>query len=308
MNRKDFIRTSIAGGLALGLQATPLELLANAGVRKLTILHTNDVHSRVDPFPMDGTKLQGLGGCARRAAVINSIRTKEKNVLLLDSGDMFQGTPYFNKYHGEVEIKLMNEMKYDAGTFGNHDFDGGLDNLALRVQQAQFPFLIANYNTTNSPLNNKTKPYKVFTFGSLRIGVFGVGIELKGLVSTDLYGDIVYNDPIPEAQRIAQILKHDEKCDLVICLSHLGYSYDGTKVSDKVLAARTGNIDLILGGHTHTFFKAPEAYKNKDGKDVLINQVGWAGVYLGQIDFYFDYKNGKNMATNTPIKIAPLGS
>ncbi len=308
MDRKEFLHKSSVAALLLGASSLPIELLANAGTEKLTILHTNDVHSRIDPFPMDGTKLQGLAGCARRSEIINKIRAREKNVMLLDSGDIFQGTPYFNKYHGEAEIKLMNEMKYDAGTIGNHDFDGGLDNLSLRMTQAQFPFLISNYDVTNTPLHKKSMEYKVFHYGNIKVGVFGICIELAGLVSTDLYGGTIYRDPVKDAIRVANILRHDEKCDLVICLSHLGYKYDGPKVSDQVLATSTSNIDLILGGHTHTFFKNPETYKNKEGKQVIVNQVGWAGVYLGQIDFYFDHKKRKNTGTNTPIKISPINS
>jgi 5'-nucleotidase len=306
MKRKDFIYQSSIAALVLGTSSLPLDILANAGMDKVTILHTNDVHSRIDPFPMDGTKLQGLGGCARRAEIIHQIRSREKHVMLLDSGDIFQGTPYFNKYHGDVEIRMMNEMKYDAGTIGNHDFDGGLDNLALRMTQAQFPFLIANYDMTNTPLHKKNQEYKVFHYGPVRVGVFGVCIELAGLVSKDLFGATVYRDPIADANRVAAILRHDEKCDLVICLSHLGYKYDTAKVSDVTLASATSNIDLILGGHTHTFFKAPETYQNKEGKQVIINQVGWAGVYLGQIDFYFDHKKRKQAGANVPIKITPI--
>jgi 5'-nucleotidase len=306
MNRKQFIQRSSIATLAMGFSSLPLELLAHAGMEKLTILHTNDVHSRIDPFPMDGTKLQGLGGCARRSEIIRGIRAKEKHLMLLDSGDIFQGTPYFNKYHGEVEIRMMNEMKYDAGTIGNHDFDGGLDNLATRMTQANFPLLISNYDTSNTPLHGKHKEYKIFHYGALKVGVFGVCIELAGLVSKDMYGGTVYRNPIADANRVAAILKHDEKCDLVICLSHLGYKYDNDKVSDEKLAAATSNIDLILGGHTHTFFKAPETLQNKEGKQVIINQVGWAGIYLGQIDFYFDHKKRKEAGASTPIKVSPM--
>lgn len=306
MNRKEFIQRSSIATLAIGFSSLPLDLLAKAGMEKITILHTNDVHSRIDPFPMDGTKLQGLGGCARRSEIINQIRAKEKHVMLLDSGDIFQGTPYFNKYHGEAEIRMMNEMKYDAGTIGNHDFDGGLDNLAVRMKQANFPLLISNYDTSNTPLHGKHKEYQVFHYGPVKVGVFGVCIELAGLVGADMYGGTVYRDPIADANRVAAILKQDEKCDLVICLSHLGYKYDTNKVSDMTLAAATSNIDLILGGHTHTFFKAPETYQNKEGKQVIINQVGWAGVYLGQIDFYFDHRNRKEAGSNVPIKVSPI--
>jgi 5'-nucleotidase len=306
MNRKEFIKTTSAAALLLGAGGFPLEALAAGEVMKLTILHTNDQHSRIDPFPMDGTKFQGLGGFARRAEVIKMMRSKEKNVLLLDSGDIFQGTPYFNKYHGKVEIALMNEMKYDATTIGNHDFDGGLDNLAVRMDEAKFPFLVSNYGMDNTPLHGRAKEYKTFQYGDVKVGVFGVCIEMSGLVSRDLYGATVYRDPIADANRVAAILKHDEQCDLVICLSHLGYKYDNKKVSDQVLAQSTRDIDLILGGHTHTFFDAPETYKNSEGKNVLLNQVGWAGIYLGQIDFYFDHKKRKQNNNNSPIKIVPI--
>lgn len=308
MNRKQFIQRSSTAALLLGASSFPFEAFAAGDIQKLTILHTNDQHSRIDPFPMDGTKTQGLGGVARRAEIIEHIRASEKNVLLLDSGDIFQGTPYFNKYHGEVEIKVMNELKYDVGTIGNHDFDGGIDNLALRMTQAQFPFVVANYDISNTPLLGKAKEYTIIKKGNLKVGVFGVCIELQGLVNKDMYGGTVYRDPIKDANRIANILKQDEKCDLVICLSHLGYKYDTPKVSDVVLAQSTSNIDLILGGHTHTFFDAPVPYTNATGKQVLVNQVGWAGIYLGQIDFYFDHNKKKQSANNLPIKIAPKNS
>ena len=303
MNRKQFLHKSSTVGLLLGASSFPFEAFANGDVQKLTILHTNDQHSRIDPFPMDGTKNQGLGGFARRATLIEQIRKEERHVLLLDCGDIFQGTPYFNKYHGEAEIKLMNEMKYDAGTIGNHDFDGGLENLSLRMNQASFPFLVANYEIKNTPLYNKAKEYQIFKYGAIKVGVFGICIELNGLVGKDLYGDTIYRTPIADANRVAALLKHHEKCDVVICLSHLGYKYDNSKVSDQVLAKSTSNIDVILGGHTHTFFTSPESYTNSEGKQVVINQVGWAGIYLGEIDIYFDHKKRKTISNNLPIKI-----
>ena len=308
MDRKQFLHKSSAAALLLGASSFPFEAFAKGDLQKLTILHTNDQHSRIDPFPMDGTKNQGLGGFARRATLIEQIRKVEKNVLLLDCGDIFQGTPYFNKYHGEAEIKLMNEMKYDAGTIGNHDFDGGLENLALRMNQASFPFLVANYDISNTPLHNKAKEYHIFKYGNIKVGVFGVCIELSGLVGKDLYGETIYRDPIADANRVATLLKHDEKCDVVICLSHLGYKYDTAKVSDQVLAKTTSNIDVILGGHTHTFFDAPESYTNSAGKQVVVNQVGWAGIYLGQIDIYIDHKKKKEITNSPPIKIQQKNS
>jgi 5'-nucleotidase len=251
---------------------------------------------------MDGSKNQGLGGMERRAALIEQIRASEKNVLLVDSGDIFQGTPYFNKFMGAIEIELMNRMKYDAATYGNHDFDGGMENLALRMSEASFPFLNSNYNFDNTAIK-KTKPYKVIKYGSIKIGIFGVGIELSGLVPGKLFGETKYNDPIASANKTAAILKQDERCDLVICLSHLGYKYSTKKVSDIALATETKDIDVILGGHTHTFMPQPETLVNKDNQQVIINQVGWAGIMLGRIDLLFDYRKRKQIHKNSPLKI-----
>jgi 5'-nucleotidase len=209
---------------------------------------------------------------------------------LLDAGDIFQGTPYFNFFGGELEMKLMTEMGYDAATIGNHDFDGGIDGLDRQLVYANFPLLVSNYNFDNTLLNGKTKEYKIFKKGGLKIGVFGVGIELEGLVPKSLYKETIYNDPLNAAQKWATMLKQDENCDYVICLSHLGYKYgpNENKISDRILAENSTNIDLIIGGHTHTFLKEPERLKNKDGNPVLVNQVGWAGIVLGRLDVYFE--------------------
>lgn len=295
MDRRTFIRNTTYSGLLLTTGAFPL--LASAKdpeISRLTILHTNDVHSRIEPFPMDGSKNEGLGGVAKRATLIKRIREEQKNVLLLDAGDMFQGTPYFNFFGGEIEIKLMSELGYDAGTIGNHDFDGGIDGLERQLIHANFPLLVSNYNFENTIMKGKTKEYKIFMKDGLKIGVFGVGIQLEGLVPQSLYKDTVYLDPIAAAERVGKLLKTDEKCDYVICLSHLGYKYgpEENKVSDMLLAENTSYIDLIIGGHTHTFLKEPTRVKNKIGNAVLVNQVGWAGIVLGRLDIYFE-KNKK---------------
>lgn len=293
MDRRNFIMNGTFTGLLMTTGAFPL--LASyfePEIAKLTILHTNDVHSRIDPFPMDGSRNEGLGGVAKRATLIKRIREESKNVLLLDAGDIFQGTPYFNFFGGEIEMKLMSELGYDAATIGNHDFDGGMDGLDKQLQFANFPLLITNYDFGNTVLNNKTKPYKIFSKAGLKIGVFGLGIELKGLVPDKLYKETIYSDPIVAAEKWGATLKQDEKCDFVICLSHLGYKYSENKVSDIDLAKNTSYIDLIIGGHTHTFMKEAERYTNMAGKPVLINQVGWAGIQLGRIDVYFE-KNKK---------------
>lgn len=300
MKRKVFIQKSLSTAALFGVGSLPFEALANESIRKITILHTNDQHSRIEPFPMDGGKYQGLGGFAQRAKLIRQIRLLEKNVLLLDSGDIWQGTPYFNKFGGELEFKLMSEMKYDAATLGNHDFDAGLEGFVKQFPHSSFPFLNCNYDFTDTLLENKIARWKVFKCDGVKVGVFGVGIELQGLVPPDLYGNVKYNDPIANANRVSQLLKKELGCDLVICLSHLGYKYDDRKVSDVVLAQTSTHIDLILGGHTHTFFEKPEELRNADGAKVLINQVGWAGIFLGRLDFYFERKNKVVLVSNMP--------
>jgi 5'-nucleotidase len=273
---------------------------------KLTILHTNDTHSRLEPFPMDGGKNQGLGGIAARSQLIKRIRAEEEHVLLLDAGDIFQGTPYFNLYKGEPEIKAMTEMGYDACTIGNHDFDAGMENLATQLDRhANFPMIVSNYDFNTTPMEHKTIPYKTFRKGRLKIGVFGLGIEGKGLIPDNLFGMTKYLDPVAKANETAHLLKKDENCDMVICLSHLGFQYKETgKISDELLAKNTSNIDLIIGGHTHTFFEKPLTYVNKNGDDVIVNQVGWAGIILGRLDFEFSKFSGKKLAKNHNISVS----
>ena len=282
-SRRLFIKQS--GLSAIGLSLLPQLSFGNNKDIKLTILHTNDMHSHIHPFTSGRNK--GLGGMAQRAALIKQIRKQEEHVLLLDAGDIFQGTPYFNFYGGELEFKLMSEMKYDAVTLGNHDFDNGLEGLKKQLPHANFPFLIANYDFSDTILNDTFKPYKVFRKGDLKIGVFGIGIELEGLVPKKLYQNTVYQDPIEKANYYATLLKKKEKCDLVICLSHLGFKYKTDKLSDMTFVSQTRDIDLIIGGHTHTFLKKPVTQLNLDKKEVLINQVGWAGINIGKIDFHF---------------------
>ena len=302
-SRRSFIKTLSASAALLAIGANPLAAAAKERITKLTILHTNDVHSRIEPFPEDGSRNAGLGGVARRASLIKQIRAEEEQVLLLDAGDIFQGTPYFNLYGGELEIKLMSKLGYDAATMGNHDFDAGIDGFDKQLKHANFPFLIANYDFSGTVLEGKTQPFKVFHKGALKIGVFGLGIALEGLVEASNYGQIKYLDPIPVANQIANQLKQELQCDLVICLSHLGYSYKDNKVSDKVLADQTSGIDLIIGAHTHTFMTAPEIRKNKQGEEVRIFQVGFAGINLGRIDYYFEKGRKKKQAIGHAMRI-----
>ena len=294
INRRKFIKqTALTGGALAMAPFLPLDA-ATAVNRTITILHTNDVHSRLDPFPMDGSRNQGLGGVAARAELIQEIRNETPEVLLLDAGDIFQGTPYFNMYKGEPEIKAMSMMGYDAGTMGNHDFDAGLDNFATQLTHAKFPIIICNYEFSGTVMENRFQPYKIFQKGNLTIGVLGVGIELRGLVPENLYGNTVYLNPIEAANLNAEILRK-KGCDMIICLSHLGDKYDDDKISDEILAKESFDIDLIIGGHTHRFFDEPRKYRNRKGSDVVVNQVGWAGIQLGRLDYSFSGSKRKNL-------------
>lgn len=299
--RRKFLKNGL---LASASFAAPAILKANRFYKendlKLTILHTNDVHSRLEPFPQDGSPNAGLGGVAARAEVIKNIRNTTEHILLLDAGDIFQGTPYFNLYKGEPEIKAMSMMGYDAATIGNHDFDGGLDNLALQLNHANFPLLNCNYNFINTPMQGKTLPYKIFEKGELKIGVLGVGVELQGLVPENLYGNTIYEEPITKANEKAEFLKK-QGCDFVICLSHLGDKYQDDKVSDEILAKQSFYIDLIIGGHTHRFFKEPRKYYNKLGGDVIVNQVGWGGINLGRLDYVFSGKKRNKLTKSHTV-------
>ena len=282
VSRRSFIKQSAITGA--GLWLAPSDLMAQSSPKKLTILHTNDVHSRLDPFT-DGS-LKGKGGVAARAKLIQQIRGEEDNVLLLDAGDMFQGTPYFNIYKGEPEVKAMSMMGYDVGMIGNHEYDAGIENLANQISRhAKFPIVICNYDFSGTPMENHYKPYHIIQKGGMKIGITGLGIEMKGLVAEGLYGTTEYLDPVEQGNKMADYLKNTHKCDMVIVLSHLGDKYEDDKISDEVLAQRTSNIDLIIGAHTHRFFEKPRVYNNTAGKEVLVNQVGWGGINLGRIDY-----------------------
>ncbi|MBA9075558.1 bifunctional metallophosphatase/5'-nucleotidase [Rufibacter quisquiliarum] len=301
MKRREFIKNTIAGTAGLAVLGLPGLASAARSSIKLTILHTNDMHSRIEPFPNDGRKHGGLGGMARRATLVKQIRAQEPNVLLLDAGDIWQGTPYFNFFGGELEYKLMTQMGYDAATLGNHDFDNGLEGLQKQLPHAGFPFIVANYDFSNTILKGRFQPYKVFVKDGVRVGVFGLGIQLQGLVADNNIGGTRYLDPVATAEKMVRTLKQDEKVDLVICLSHLGYSYEYDKIDDRKLAKQVSGIDLIIGGHTHTFLDEPEKIAHPGGHVTLVNQVGWSGINLGRIDFTFDRKSKTKTATTASV-------
>lgn len=305
MHRRYFLKNTLLAGGSAALVGHPLgnSLLAATGTTRLTILHTNDVHSRLEPFPMDGGRNQGQGGVAARAALIRQIRQENEHVLLLDAGDIFQGTPFFNMYLGEPEIKAMSAMGYDACTMGNHDFDAGVENFARQMRHATFDCIVSNYDFTNTPLAGKVLSHKIFKKGPLKIGVFGLGIKLKGLVPENLYGATRYLDPLEKANEMAHFLKREKRCDMVICLSHLGYKYNNDTISDVVLAAQSRHIDLIIGGHTHTFLDVPTVVNDLEGKPVLVNQVGFAGLRLGRIDIELGALKDKNLINAQSVSI-----
>ena len=288
MKRRIFIKNTAASATLLSLGGMALSC-DKQNARKITILHTNDVHSHIDPFGPNDGRNANKGGVSRRATLIQKLLKENPNTLLLDAGDIFQGTPYFNYYGGELEFKLMSMLDYDLATIGNHDFDNGIDGLFAQLPHAKFDFVSANYDFKNTLMDTHVKPYKIFNKEGVKIGVFGLGVELQGLVNKDAYKETKYLNPIEIAQDMSRILKTNEQCDLVICLSHLGYEYKRKeKVSDRSLARATKDIDLIIGGHTHTFLDTPTVETNAIGKTVLVNQVGCYGLYLGKVDFYLN--------------------
>ena len=251
--------------------------------KEIIILQTSDVHSRIEPINQKGDRNYDEGGFVRRATFLDQFRKEHKNVLLFDCGDISQGTPYYNMFRGEVEVKLMNEMGYDAMTIGNHEFDFGLDNMARLFRMAHFPVVCANYDVTGTVLEGLVKPYVVLERGGMKIGVFGVSPKMEGLVQADKCEGIVYNDPIVAAQEVTDLLRTKEGCDVVICLSHLGFRLKN-EVCDEKLAAATKGIDVILGGHSHTFMEKPAFCLNAEGKSIPVLHTGRSGIFVGELD------------------------
>ena len=297
MNRRKFIyNSSFASISVMGL--TSCNLLDND--IKLTILHTNDVHSQIEPFPLNHNEYPNRGGFARRANIFKDLIKINPNTLIFDAGDIFQGTPYFNFFKGDIELNLMKKMGYNAATIGNHEFDAGLNSLKKNILNNNFQFISSNYNFDNTELEGLVSKYKVYNRQGIKIGVFGLGIELNGLVNSSLYRETKYYDPVEIANEMTRKLK-EKKCDLIICISHLGHTYQNDKISDLKLGKLTSDIDLIIGGHTHTLLKKPEIIKNSKNEDVIINQVGSNGVYIGKIDFNFSNLN--KISSNSIVEV-----
>ena len=263
-----------------------LLLVYNLTGQDIVILHTNDVHSQMDP--LTSGLGAGLGGVERRAAYIAEVRKAyPRQVILLDAGDYNQGTPYYNLFGGKLEVKLMNVMGYDAATLGNHEFDNGQEDLAQRLKRAKYATLCANYSFDQTPLKRWVKPYTIVKRNGYKIGIIGVTVTLQGVVSLSALQNLTFQNPVPIADELARFLKKEKKCHLVICLSHLGY--DGgssTRPSDIYVAEHSRHIDLIIGGHTHTVLAQPDIRKNLDGKEVPIVQAGSQGAFVGRVDLY----------------------
>ncbi len=268
--------------------------LAAQEVKELLILHTNDTHSRIEPIPANDPNPLSAGKAVfvRRATLIKELRKENPDMLLFDCGDFSQGSPYYNMFRGEVEVKLMNVMGYDACAIGNHEFDFGMENLARLFRMAEFSVVCANYDVKGTLLEGLVKPYVVLHRGGVKIGVFGVSPTLEGLVQAKNFEGVTFEDPVEAAQRVARILKEEEGCDLVVCLSHLGWKVE--PYSDDKLIAATRNIDILLGGHTHSYFDKPEYVKNLDGKEIPVQQMGKNAVYVGQLKVTLEPENSKD--------------
>lgn len=251
--------------------------------RQLLILHTNDTHSCIMPLKssLADTLKAGRGGYLRRVAMLKEERKDNPGLLLFDSGDFSQGSPYYSMFKGDVEVGLMNMMHYDAATIGNHEFDFGLENMARLFRMAKFPIVCANYDFSGTCVEGLVKPYIIIRRNGIKIGVFGLAPEMKGLVSDKNCVGVKFLDPVAMAQKYADLLKNKEKCDLVVCLSHLGWGKG--LLEDPQMMAKTRNIDLVLGGHSHTFFKSEKLVNNLDGKLIPNDQNGKSGIFVGRL-------------------------
>ena len=296
INRRTFLTTSAAFGVTVA--GFPRELLkASAADTVITILHTNDTHSQIDPLPASDANA-GKGGIARRATIVKRVRKENPNTLLVDAGDVLQGTPYFNFYKGEVEYKAMSAVGYDVGTLGNHEFDNGVEALAAALKFANFDIVSANYDVKGTVLEPRVKRYVVKTVGGIKIGLFGLGVSPAGLITPDNFKGVTYIDPVVAACEMVKKLREEERCALVVCMSHSGYFEDGQK-GDSFIASQVDGIDFIASGHTHTFMEKPVMQTQPCGAKTMIFQVGKSGIYVGRVDFTF--RSGKLAASSARL-------
>ncbi len=311
ITRRRFLRTSLAGGAVALSPRSALNLFSGPtwsalaaplldvamGEKLITILHTNDTHSQIDPIPANDKQYPDKGGVSRRATLVNRVRNENPNTLLIDAGDVFQGTPYFNFYKGEVEYKSMSLIGYDVVTLGNHDFDNGVAALAAAMKFAKFDFVSANYDVRGTPLESRIKPYVVRVIGGVRVGLFGLGVSPDNLITPENFKGVKYNDPVKASRDVVKLLRERERCTLVIGMSHLGFyanPRDG-EVGDTQVAAQVDGIDFIASGHTHTFMKQPVITKTPSGGNTIVFQVGRSGIYVGRVDLKI--RGGKVVAS-----------
>ena len=308
ITRRKFLKASLAGGAVVisspslltistwSAISAPL-LNVGPGEKLITILHTNDTHSQIDPLPANDRQYPDKGGVARRATLVKRVRKENPNTLLIDAGDVFQGTPYFNFYKGEVEYKSMSLIGYDVGTLGNHDFDNGLDGLAKAMKFANFDFVSSNYDVRGTAIENRVKPYVVRVIGGVRVGLFGLGISPDNLITPENFKGVKYNDPVKAATDVVKVLRERERCTLVLGMSHLGY-YPNPRpgeIGDTQIASQVDGIDFIASGHTHTFMKQPVLTKTPSGGNTIIFQVGKSGIFVGRVDLRI--REGKVVAS-----------
>ena len=304
INRRQFLTSAATFG-AIGFVVPryefALEKLLSPADTIITILHTNDTHSQIDPIAANDRLYPGKGGVARRASLVKRVRKENPNTLMIDAGDVFQGTPYFNFYKGEVEYRAMSEIGYDVGTLGNHEFDNGVDALVAALKFARFDVVSSNYDLKGTPLETLVKPFVIRELAGVRIGLFGLGISPAGLITPANFKGITYRNPVDAARETVQILRNKEHCALVIAMSHLGYypKNQPGDLGDTQVAAQVDGIDFIAGGHTHTFMEEPVKVKQPSGDETLIFQVGRSGIYIGRVDF--NMKNGKVAAVRSRL-------
>jgi 5'-nucleotidase len=305
MERRTFLAGMVAAGAA-GAVPSLIAQSATPSAGRVTLLHTNDMHSHIEPFGPGNGQLSGQGGMARRAALVKQLRKDNANVLLLDAGDVFQGTPYFNQFKGRLEYKLMSMMGYDAATLGNHDFDNGVEGLLAAMEEATFPFVNCNFDMKGAPaLAKRVQPWLVRDLPGIRVGITGVCLPFSGLVSPKNHAGVLWMDPVACLKPVVKHLREVEKVDLVVLLSHLGYDMKGEGLDDLTLPRLVPGLDAIIGGHSHTFLDQPTRIQQSSG-ETLIFQVGIGGAVLGRMDFAVKHgrllaSSGMALPLNTPV-------
>lgn len=283
MNRDKIIRIALilAGLATLAYCVYAGYNLGKKEVHHLTILHVNDTHSHIEPDRVGIYK--GMGGLLERTAYVDSVRQADgaENVLLLHGGDYSQGSTYFNEFGTAYMFDAINRLQYDAVTLGNHEFDNGIEALGEALAVCKVPVVVCNYDFSPFEIGKYVKPYTIVEKAGLKIGIIGVLCPLGSVLSGDTANRLPMLDMVSSVQKYADELR--PQCDLVIVLSHIGYTEHGPgEMTDPQLCAATRNIDLFVGGHSHTFMEEAAWCPNLDGKKIPVTQAGWEGVYMGE--------------------------